>query len=202
MKRVSALLLLADGELRGRAALKRLARRFPVLCADGGARHAAALGARPRWVLGDFDSVPPRLRRGWKGTTFLHVPDQDSNDLEKALRFARRLGVKTVYAACLRGGGLDHELVNFAVLEAARGFELVVVDGGEARLLGPGLYRPALKKGARFTLLAAPRGRVTLSGAAYGLRRETLRRGARGLGNRAVGRVRLRVHDGRVWLLS
>ncbi|MDE2490182.1 MAG: hypothetical protein KGM24_05005, partial [Elusimicrobia bacterium] len=52
----------------------------------------------------------------------------------------------------------------------------------------------------RFSLLAAPRARVTLSGARWSLRRATLGRGARGLGNRAGGRVVLTVLSGRVWL--
>lgn len=173
-----------------------------MLCADGGARHAARLGLEPGWVVGDMDSAP-RVKRpkAWRRTSFINVPDQDSNDLSKCLVFARRLGFRRVYVSCVRGGRLDHELVNFTVLEAARGLDIVVVDGGEARLLGPGTHRPSLAAGRRFSLLAAPAARVTLTGARYGLARELLRRGSRGLGNRSAGRVTLRVHSGRVWLV-
>lgn len=172
-----------------------------MLCADGGARHAARLGLVPRWVVGDMDSVPRSLPRRWRRTEFVVDAREDRSDLAKALDFARRRGFRRVYAAGVRGGGLDHELVNVTVLEAAAGLEVVIVDGGEARLLGPGLHRPALPAGARFSLLAAPSARVTLTGARYGLVRETLRRGSRGLGNAAAGRVTLRVHSGRVWLV-
>lgn len=183
--------------------MRALARRVDgVLCADGGARHARALGLTPRWIVGDLDSVPPHLPRSWDRAALVHVPDQDSNDLEKALEHARSLGAGRVYVAAVRGGGLDHELVNFTVLEAAKGLAIVVVDGGRAELLGPGLHRPALPKGRRFSLLAAPRARVTLRGARYGLRDETLVRGSRGLGNRSEGRVWLRVSSGRVWLIA
>lgn len=183
--------------------MRALSRRVgAVLCADGGARHAARLGLTPRWVVGDMDSTPRAKRpSAWRRVSYINVLDQDSNDLSKCLVFARKKGFRKVYVCAVRGGGVDHELVNFAVLEAARGLEVVVVDGGEARLLGPGVHRPALPRGARFSLLAAPSARVTLSGARYGLARETLRRGSRGLGNAAVGRVVLRVHSGRVWLV-
>jgi thiamine pyrophosphokinase len=77
-----------------------------------------------------------------------------------------------------------------------------VIDGGAARLLGPGRHRLALKKGARFSLLAAPQARVSLTGARFPLRRELLRRGTRGLGNRADGKVTLTVRQGRVWVVD
>jgi thiamine pyrophosphokinase len=99
------------------------------------------------------------------------------------------------------GGGLDHELVNLAALETRRGkLELVVIGGGAARLLGPGRHVLDLRRGERFSLLAAPRAHATLTGARYTLRREALTRGSRGLGNRAEGRTVLTVHSGRVWL--
>lgn len=197
------MLLLANGELRKPAGVKALARRvMGVLCADGGARHALALGLTPRWVVGDMDSLPRKFPKTWGQTSFICVPDQDFGDLHKALAFARRVGARRVYAAGVLGGTLDHELVNLAVLEEARGLEIVLIDTGEARLLGPGVHRPALPKGRRFSLLAAPRATVSLSGARYGLHREVLRRGSRGLGNRSAGGVVMRVSAGRVWLVS
>lgn len=174
-----------------------------MLCADGGARHAKALGLVPRWVVGDMDSLPKPRPKAWKDVVYWCDFDQERSDLDKALDFARRAGARRVYVAGALGGGLDHELVNLSVLEeSSRGLEIVVAGGGEARLLGPGVHRPALREGRRFSLLAAPRATVTLTGARFGLKGEPLRRGSRGLGNRSEGRVVLRVSIGRVWLVS
>jgi len=200
MRNRSALIVL-NGELLDARAARKAARRSEwLIFADGGARHAATLRLTPDFVVGDMDSLPRSLARS--GVKFLNDPDQDRSDLDKALDLARRLGADRVFVAAARGGGLDHELVNFAVLEKAVGLDVLVVDGGAARLLGPGRHRLAVKKGGRFSLLAAPRAQVTLTGARFSLKDEVLRRGSRGLGNRAEGAVTLTVRTGRVWVVD
>lgn len=202
MSAKSALILL-NGELRDPRSARAAARRADwTICADGGARHAAALRVTPDFVVGDMDSMPRRKRPSRHRITFIDDPDQSRSDLDKALGWARRLGARRVVVAAARGGGLDHELVNFAVLEKAERLDVLVIDGGTARLLGPGRHRLALKKGARFSLLAAPRARLSLSGARFELENALLRRGSRGLGNRAEGAVVLTVREGRVWAID
>lgn len=196
----SALILL-NGELRDPRAARAAARAADwLICADGGARHAAALGLTPDFVVGDMDSVG--LVRPSSGITFINDLDPDRSDFDKALDLAKRLGAGKVFVAAARGGSLDHELVNIGVLEKSRGMDALVIDGGTARLLGPGRHRLPVKKGARFSLLAAPRARVTLTGARFGLKNEVLLRGSRGLGNRADGAVLLTVNQGKVWVID
>lgn len=196
-------LILLDGELRGAKHVRAAARAAgAVICADGGARHAAALGLEPDFVVGDMDSAPPRPKR-WKKADYLRDSDTERSDLDKALDHARRLGAREALVAGVLGGGLDHELVNFAALEeGAGGLDLTVIDGGRARLLGPGRHRLPYKRGSRFSLLAAPRAVLSLTGARFGLRHETLTRGTRGLGNAATGKVSLTVRSGRVWAID
>ena len=196
------ILLLLNGELRGRKSVEALARRADaVVCADGGARHARTLGLVPDCVVGDMDSIPKPLPRSWGGVSFLCDFDQNRGDLGKALDFVEAAGASRVWIAGALGGGLDHELVNLATIEARRkGPELVVIGDGAARLLGPGRHVLGLRRGERFSLLAAPRARATLTGARYPLRGERLARGSRGLGNRAEGRVVLVIREGRLWL--
>ncbi len=205
MIRGRSVLLLLNGELREPAAVKALARvADAVLCADGGARHARTLGLAPDCVVGDMDSLPRPLPRNWRRTEFLRDCDENRSDLDKALDAAAAAGARRVWVAGALGGGLDHELANWATLEArGGGLEIVVVGGGgAARLLGPGRHDLEMRRGERFSLVAAPRARVSLAGARYPLRGEILARGSRGLGNRAEGRVVLTVRSGRAWLIS
>lgn len=200
---VRSALILLNGELRDPAAARAAARRADaVICADGGARHAVALRLRPDYIVGDMDSAPKSLPKAWTKTRTRRDLDPERSDLDKALDLARSTGARVVWVAGVLGGGLDHELVNVAALEeGSRGLDLTVIDGGTARLLGPGRRRLDLKTGARFSLLAAPRARLTLTGARFSLRNELLRRGSRGLGNRAEGAVTLTVREGRVWVV-
>jgi thiamine pyrophosphokinase len=201
-KAIRSFLLLLNGELREPRAVQALARRADaVLCADGGARHALTLRLIPNCVVGDMDSLPRPLPRSWKATAFVCDFDEDRSDLDKTLDFARGAGATRVWVAGALGGGLDHELVNLAALEARGGeLEICVIGGGVARLLGAGRHALDLKPGERFSLVAAPRARVSLTGARYALCGEVLARGSRGLGNRAEGPVVLTVRTGRVWL--
>ncbi len=202
MSRGRSFLLLLNGELREPKAVKALARRADaVLCADGGARHAKTLGLIPDCVIGDMDSLPRPVPKKWRRTAFICDFDESRSDLDKTLDFAEAAGAGRVWVAGALGGGLDHELVNLAALEARGGkLEIAVIGGGAASLLGPGRHVLGLKRGERFSLVAAPRARVALTGARYPLRGEVLARGSRGLGNRAEGPVVLTVRTGRVWL--
>lgn len=198
-------LLLLNGEVTDAASLRAAARRAQgrIICADGGVRHAAALRVQPSFVVGDMDSLPRPLPR-WRRTVYWCDFSEESNDFEKALRVAAGLGCCRAEVFGALGGQLDHELVNLAVAErwASSGFEVVLRGRGAARLLGPGRYRLPLRRGERFSLLAAPKSRVTLSAAEYCLKREILTAGSRGLGNTAKGPVHLEIHDGRTWLIT
>ncbi len=197
-------LILLNGEMRDPKSVRSAAKAADaVICADGGSRHAKTLGIIPGFIVGDMDSLPRPLPRTWKKTVYWSDFGADRSDLNKALDFASSLGARRAIVAGALGGGLDHEMINLAVLEKeAKDLELTVIDGGTARLLGPGRHRLSLKKGARFSLLAAPRARLSLSGARYRLKNEVLARGSRGLGNRAEGAVTLVVLEGRVWAID
>jgi thiamine pyrophosphokinase len=200
-----AALLLLNGEIPDAALVRRVAGHCPFLvCADGGARHAARLGLAPHAVVGDMDSVPRPLPRSWRRTSFLCDFDEDRSDFEKALAFISEAGCSRLYVAGLLGGRLDHALVNLALAEAyGSRASLVVVDRGLATLMGPGRYRLPFRKGELVSLLAAGKGaRVSVAGVRYPLNKTLLKPGGRGLSNVAGGSVSLAVHSGRVWMMS
>lgn len=120
-----------------------------VLCADGGQRHARALGLQPDLVIGDFDSgeAPEdasevlRLR-----------PEKDDTDTQSCMREAFLRGCSEVTLVCATGGRLDHLLANLSLLEEARdcGGHCTVLDrqnmvflheGGRRDFTMPSRYR-------------------------------------------------------------
>jgi thiamine pyrophosphokinase len=176
-----------------------------ILCADGGAHHALALGLRPDVVIGDLDSLGEgqRDRLGRAGTRFIsHPRSKDETDLELALLYAAEQGAMRITVLCARGGRIDHELGNLLLLVHPRLREIDVrLRSGpqEVRLV----CDEAAFAGAPGDLLSLlPIGGdasgVTTSGLEYPLRDEMLRLGpARGISNVfAVDAPTVRVRSG------
>ncbi len=88
-----------------------------LIAADGGAKTLLSLGFQPHVVIGDFDSLNDSTRAALTTHEVIHVPDQDSTDFEKALRYAlRNLGARRVAVLGVEGDKPDHLL---AALSAA-----------------------------------------------------------------------------------
>jgi thiamine pyrophosphokinase len=84
------------------------------IAADGGALTAHAMGLHPDVIIGDFDSFTPN---GDEMSEIISDPDQETNDLEKALNHALRAGADEVTVFGATGKRLDHTLKNLSVLK-------------------------------------------------------------------------------------
>ena len=84
-----------------------------LICCDGALASARALGREPDFVVGDGDSISPADRQSL-GDRFVHVPEQETNDLAKAFRFACRSADMPAPIAILGATGLreDHTIGN------------------------------------------------------------------------------------------
>lgn len=83
-----------------------------VVCADGGADVALNHGISPAAVIGDMDSLSDAARVQFKD--MLHpIPEQDSTDFDKALRY---IDAPVVLGVGFSGARLDHELAVLNVL--------------------------------------------------------------------------------------
>src|SRR5829696_8096948 len=94
-----------------------------IICADGGTRHALALGLKPNLVIGDMDSID---KEQWQKLKNAGVPielfprDKDETDLELAIDRAIELKPKTLLIIGALGGRLDQTFGNTALLTDAR----------------------------------------------------------------------------------
>nr|BCX01192.1 MAG: thiamine pyrophosphokinase [Bacteroidota bacterium] len=107
-------LVLADGQPpRKKRVLLHLRRADQFLLTDGAARTARRWGLVPRAVIGDLDSY----RGDFDGQAeVIRDPDQETNDLEKALAWALGQGAREVVVLGATGRRLDHTLKNLSVL--------------------------------------------------------------------------------------
>lgn len=114
------ILIFANGELPDLEKARALVRADDfILCADGGARHALALGLRPHAVIGDMDSVAKDEFQQLKNSGVmieLFPRDKNETDLELALQFALKKNPESILIIGALGGRLDQTLGNIALL--------------------------------------------------------------------------------------
>jgi len=91
-----------------------------LICADGGANHAVALGLIPDFVVGDMDSIDTSVlaELSAQGRTELkRVPvEKDESDTELALDVAVDLAPSSIVLTCVLGARFDHALANVGLL--------------------------------------------------------------------------------------
>lgn len=106
--------VLCDGEVAEKEKLLTdLADAVLLIAADGGAGKAAKYGIEPDVIIGDLDSYKVT---GNEEAEIIHDPDQETNDLEKALKYAKEKSAQTVIVHGATGKRLDHTLKNLSVL--------------------------------------------------------------------------------------
>ena len=122
--------ILANGDFPQAAQIKQLLQTAPCLIACDGATNALVeQGITPTWVVGDLDSIAPKLRQDpqW-AERIQHVADQETNDLTKAAQWAVSLGKKRVCIVGATGKREDHTLANISLLsQYAAWFEQVIL---------------------------------------------------------------------------
>lgn len=201
--------ILLGGELEVTDRLKTAIDGSRVIAADGGMRHAAALGVVPELWVGDFDSTDPSLFVRYDAVPRLTFPAAKAMTdgeiaVEQALeRGARRL----VFVGGLGGTRSDHafqHLVQGAAL-SAKGLSVLLTSGAEEAVpLLPGELDIDLPAGSLFSILGLDdlKG-LTIENARYPLTGFDVPFGsARTLSNIAEGRVRFALEEGKAIVLA
>jgi thiamine pyrophosphokinase len=163
------------------AARRLLAPGDMVLCADGGARHARALGITPHALIGDLDSIARDdlsefAEAGVPVTRHSH--DKDETDLELALEHALEQDPASIVIVGALGARLDHTLGNIGLLLDHRlaGRDCCLDDGIERVLFCRARAEIRGAPGDLVSLLpwGGPASGVRTSGLRWPLHAETL----------------------------
>ena len=117
---MARLIIFANGRLPELESARHLIQSGDVIyAADGGTRHALALGMLPSVVIGDLDSLTPedRKRLDAGGVAIRQFPrDKDKTDLELALETAVQSRPDEILVIGALGGRLDQTLGNLSLL--------------------------------------------------------------------------------------
>lgn len=174
-----------------------------VIAADGSAWQLLERGVVPHAIVGDLDSFHriPHAESAFPGCHIVHMPDQDANDFEKALRFGVAWGADEFVVVGMNGGELEHTLNNWSVfMRYSRRLPLCVYDAGRiGRAVYETLTLPS-QPGEIISIIPQPRAVLTVRGVVWGLDGELLELGTReGARNQSCADVvEITVHEGSV----
>ncbi len=209
MNAVNPFLILLGGRLRETERLMRQIAGARVIAADGGMRHAGALGLEPELWVGDFDSSPDELLRNWPDTERQPFPaEKNLTDGELAVEEALKRGAdRIVMAGALAGERSDHALLHMTAACALnkRGIDVMLTSGDEeATPLVEGCQDFDLPPGSLFSILNFTEVKgLSIEGARYPLDRFHLAFGSsRTLSNVAEGPVTITVQSGTAIFLA
>lgn len=168
------IVIFANGRMKNSEKAHRIAAEADyIICADGGAVHCDRVGFFPDLLVGDFDSIPKKLRRKLEKKQVeieQHPVHKDCTDLELALHHVTNLKKKkdkrtTVHILGALGGRWDMSLATVLLPLAADNQQLEIFLHGDKEMLS--VFSPG-----RHTLHGTPGQRVSflpISGTVEGL---------------------------------
>ena len=86
-----------------------------IVCCDGAADRYIAAGGRPWRIVGDCDSLSPRIANDYRDI-IRRFPDQETNDQTKAVSYLEAKGISRIAILAATGLREDHTLGNISLL--------------------------------------------------------------------------------------
>ncbi|ATW24685.1 thiamine diphosphokinase [Candidatus Formimonas warabiya] len=175
-----------------------------IICADGGTRHALAMGIIPQVVLGDFDSLSPEAKCALSDTGCHfeeHPEEKDMTDTELALKCCLARNPDEILLLGVLGTRYDHSMANLFLLARIPGHIQAKAVNEQNEIM---LLREEVKfsgsPGDLVSLipLSAEVKGIFTKGLKYMLRNATLDQGSsRGVSNEMVeAEASIRIKDG------
>jgi len=183
MKNTKAIII-ANGEAPAKQTIRYLLQKGydTVIAADGGLLHCKKLGITPHHIVGDFDSIQPEELEAYrKVSKIVHIKRQSDTDLEKAIKYAIKIGMTDIAVCAVTGLRIDHTLGNISLLLSYRS-KLTIRAFSMESIIIPirGVYSFLTKKGETISMFAFSKStRISSLGLKYPLTNEPLMFGER-----------------------
>jgi thiamine pyrophosphokinase len=170
------------------------------VCADGGSNTAARYNLKPQLIIGDLDSITAGTLNKFKHVPTRRIAEQNSTDLEKAIRWLIRKNFKDIVVLGALGKRFDHSIGNLsALVKFSRVTQLTFVDNrAELTFVGRSCTFAAPPGTIVSLIPIKPCEGITTTGLKWELKNETLALGFRGGTSNIVNSspVRIRVRRG------
>lgn len=193
-------LLIAAGEIDDDATIKTACETATrVIAVDGGVKHLRCLNIAPDIIVGDLDSASESdvVWGRENGAEIIHLKEQDSSDLAKALNLCTERQWLQVQIAGIEGGRMDHQLGSLASISNAPidlNIKAELADTTLTRINANQHHEQ--KFSGTFSLFSFGQSVVTLTGAEWDLENENVTFSTKGLSNQSEGTIHIEVHSG------
>lgn len=200
------ILIIANGHSPESRLLQKLAGEASrIIAINGGSVICFHNNIQPDFIIGDLDSLRPELRDYFEQAEFVHRPDQDYNDMEKAIDFARKLRPGKIKIVAAFGKRADHTLANLLVLQSKyKKIPLMFYDNfGKLEIISGDtlLDLPVNQLISLFSFL--PVHGITLEGFKYPLQNADYPKGFNGLSNLIINSpARITIRKGSLFLYT
>lgn len=201
--------ILLGGDLTATERLRAHLEGARVIAADGGMRHAAALGLTPELWVGDFDSASAALRQAWPAVPRESYPAaKNETDCAIAVAAALARGARSIVLAGAFGGERTDHVLSHAVhaLSLAEAGTHMLLTSGEEEAFPLTAPRQVidLPPGALFSIVGfSAVEELTIEGARYPLDRYEAAFGdTRTISNVAEGPITISFSAGRAMLFA
>ena len=163
-----------------------------IIACDGAVVQLLQNDIIPNFIVGDLDSIPQQMfgsQIEQLGITVIPMPNQDSNDLAKALQYCKHLDATNIDVIGVEGGRLDHQIGAYFSLCEQGSNAILHLDNWTARLVpSKGLDFNSIEKEKNISLFAIGTvNGVKLSGVKWPLNNQQLLPGTNGLHNESNG---------------
>lgn len=195
--------IVLDGPSPSARTLSDWSGKADLVVATDGAVRLFPEGLSPHIVCGDFDTIDrDACLRLHPQIEFVHLPDQDRSDLEKALLLVIERGAEKVTLVSCMGGRVDHSLSALSTLiHYHQAIDIQIVgESSRLRVISAGGPRILIHTEADdiVSLISlSPSATVSIDGVAWPLSEAKIQAGTQGVSNRALGtEVALSIHQG------
>ena len=170
-----------------------------LICCDGSANPLVGQPRQPDVVLGDLDSLNEQARAAF-GDRLVKLSSQQSNDLEKALKWTALQGVKEVTVLGATGLRDDHAFANLLMLWTDFGLDVTLLtDTGTFTVVRATRDYASFAGQVVALFPETTQVRITTKGLAYALKDQPLSAHHKGVSNHSLGDTfSLRVSGGAV----
>lgn len=131
--KIKSCIIVANGDKPSKRNIEYLLKHgvSTIIAADGGANSCFNLGIVPKYIIGDFDSIKPKILNYFESRSkIIRYKRQNDTDVEKALKLAAKKEYETVYLLGGTGDRLDHSICNLGfVIKFFSKIRIIIIHG-------------------------------------------------------------------------